>query len=242
MWKTIAVVAVALACWGPSSRAADPDLAAFNDAVEAASVHNRGAIGYLRTGNLDLAAMDIERLNAAWQKVAERFGPSRPAAFKDNPLYGATMLDVSLRIVTAAMLADSGRPEPAADSLQAIRKALAALRRTSGVAVLADCVVEANAAMDDFAVYRAGRADWDSSAVRKDIETKGAAYAAALRRCDGLAPAAISVDPEFRRLIDGASASLALVPKAVETRDGNLLHRIIIELRSFDNLLAFRFG
>jgi hypothetical protein len=47
---------------------------------------------------------------------------------------------------------------------------------------------------------------------------------------------------EFRRLIDGAQQSLALIPKAVATRDADLLHRVLIELRSFDNLLAFRFG
>ena len=48
--------------------------------------------------------------------------------------------------------------------------------------------------------------------------------------------------PDFRRLIDGAKAGLALIPKAIARRDTDLLHRILIELRSFDNLLAFRFG
>ena len=48
--------------------------------------------------------------------------------------------------------------------------------------------------------------------------------------------------PEFRRLIDGAHASLARVPEAVANKDDDLLHRLLGELRSFDNLLAFRFG
>jgi hypothetical protein len=43
-------------------------------------------------------------------------------------------------------------------------------------------------------------------------------------------------------LVDGAKSSLALIPKAIASRDGDLLHRVLIELRSFDNLLAFRFG
>jgi hypothetical protein len=42
--------------------------------------------------------------------------------------------------------------------------------------------------------------------------------------------------------VDGAKASLSLIPKAIEARDTDLLHRVLIELRSFDNLLAFRFG
>jgi hypothetical protein len=63
-----------------------------------------------------------------------------------------------------------------------------------------------------------------------------------LERCDGMAGDAVRNEPEFRRLVDGAKASLALIPQAVATRDGDLLHRVLIELRSFDNLLAFRFG
>jgi hypothetical protein len=53
---------------------------------------------------------------------------------------------------------------------------------------------------------------------------------------------AVRQAPEFRRLVDGAKASLTLIPKAIATRDGDLLHRVLIELRSFDNLLAFRYG
>ncbi len=43
-------------------------------------------------------------------------------------------------------------------------------------------------------------------------------------------------------MIDGALASLGQIPKAAETRDADLLHRLLIELRSFDHLLAFRYG
>ena len=57
-----------------------------------------------------------------------------------------------------------------------------------------------------------------------------------------MAPRSIRRHAEFRRLIDGALASLAQIPKAIEARDADLLHRLIIELRSFDNLLAFRYG
>jgi hypothetical protein len=63
-----------------------------------------------------------------------------------------------------------------------------------------------------------------------------------LGRCDGIAGESIRQMPEFRRLIDGAKASLELIPKAIATRDADLLHRVLIELRSFDNLLDFRFG
>jgi hypothetical protein len=57
-----------------------------------------------------------------------------------------------------------------------------------------------------------------------------------------MAPDAVRSSAEFRRLIDGALASLALVSKSIVERDGDLFHRVVIELRSFDNLLTFRFG
>ena len=67
-------------------------------------------------------------------------------------------------------------------------------------------------------------------------------YGSVLKRCDGMADDTVRQAPEFRRLVDGAKSSLALIPKAIAIRDGDLLHRVLIELRSFDNLLAFRFG
>ena len=107
--------------------------------------------------------------------------------------------------------------------------------RQNGVTVLADCVLDSNAAMDALFTHDA-RPDWGT------VPGSAEAYRATLQRCDGMAPPAIRRHAEFRRLIDGALASLAQVPKAIETRDGDLLHRLLIELRSFDHLLAFRYG
>jgi hypothetical protein len=67
-------------------------------------------------------------------------------------------------------------------------------------------------------------------------------YGSILDRCDGIASETIRKSPEFRRLVDGAKTSLSLIPKAIATQDTDLLRRVLIELRSFDNLLAFRFG
>ena len=100
--------------------------------------------------------------------------------------------------------------------------------------MLADCVLDANVAMDALFAHDENP-DWESVAAGSE------SYRATLQRCDGMA-GGIRDQAEFRRLIDGALASLAQVPKAVDTRDGDLLHRLLIELRSFDHLLAFRYG
>jgi hypothetical protein len=218
------------------------DLADFNAAVEQAASHNRVAIGYLRTGNTDLADLELDRLRAAWAALTERFAGKRPDAFDGNALYGTTLVNISARLVAADMMLKSGRPEQASQSLGAIRGDLYELRKSGGVVVLADCVRDANAIADAIMAYNDRKLDWSKSETRFGIANKASIYGYVLDRCDGIAGATVHNSPEFRRLVDGARAGLALIPKAIATRDSDLLHRILIELRSFDNLLAFRFG
>jgi hypothetical protein len=218
------------------------DLADFNAAVEAASAHNRVAIGYLRTGNIDLASLEIDRLRDAWGKFTERFSGRRPEAFAANPLYGKLFTGVSARLVGADIMLKTGRFDAARGALEAVRGDLYDLRKQSGVAVLADCVRDANAMMDALMVYNDRALDWDRPEIGSDLASKASSYASQLDRCDGIASEAVRAAPEFRRLVDGAKASLMLIPKAIDTRDTDLLHRVLIELRSFDNLLAFRYG
>jgi hypothetical protein len=218
------------------------NLADFNAAVEAAAAHNRVAIGYLRTGNTDLASLEIDRLRTAWSKLVERFSGHRPAAFDGNVLYGKTLVGISARLVGADLMMKSGRPDSARQSLNAIRGDLYALRKSAHVAVLADCIRDSNAAMDRLMIYNKRDLDWANPQTRIDAADRAAAYGRVLGRCDATAGATLNQQPEFRRLIDGAKEGLALISKAIETRDTNLLHRVLIQLRSFDNLLTIRFG
>ncbi len=231
---------VMLALWGGAAWASD--LADFNAAVEAAAAHNRVALGYLRTGNTDLASLELDRLRQSWRALTERYAGKPPDAFAGNALYPPLFTTVNARLVAADLMLNTGRPDAAAQSLDSLRADLYALRKASGIIVLADCVRDANAAMDALMVYNDKALDWSKSPTRFGIASASAIYSHELERCDGIANESVRASPEFRRLIDGAKAGLALIPKAVATRDTDLLHRILIELRSFDNLLAFRFG
>jgi len=231
--KRAACMAACLAlilCLALPARADDLDN--FNRAVEAAMSHRRVAAGYLRTGNIDLAALEIEGMREAWGKVSTL---PRSAEFRDQQRYTATMLEIAAGLVGTTLVLNMGRTDVAGESLAAVRQSLSALRRENGVPVLADCVLDANTSMDALFAHDKSP-DWDS------VAAGAQSYRATLRRCDGMAPPGISGHPEFRRLIDGAVASLDQIPKSAETRDRDLLHRLLIELRSFDNLLAFRYG
>ncbi len=227
-----------LALFAAGTARAD-DLADFNAAVERASAHNRVALGYLRTGNVDLASIEFDRLRAAWGKVSER---KRPQVFDGNPLYVTVMTDIATQLVAADMMLNSGRPQVMRQALVSIRDDLYKLRKSAGIVVLADCVRDATTALDALMVYNDEKLDLSKPETRADIAAKAAAYRQVLERCDTTASETVRQSGDFRRLIDGAKNGLEPLPHALETRDANQLHRILIELRSFDNLLAFRFG
>ncbi|MGH9485935.1 MAG: hypothetical protein ACRD1F_12850 [Terriglobales bacterium] len=218
------------------------DLADFNTAVEAAEAHNRVAIGYLRTGNVALAERALERLRAAWRQLNAEFAGKTPTVFKGDAYYGIAMTDISARLITADLMINSGHPQVAREALEAVRDDLYKLRKSAGVVVLADCIRDSSTALDALMEYDKRDLDWNNPQVRADLAAKAAGYAHALATCDALASPALRQEGEFRRLIDGAKEGLALIPKAITTSDTKLLHRVLIQLRSFDNLLEFRFG
>jgi len=145
------------------------ELTDFHAAIEQAASHNRVAIAYLRTENVDLAAFELDGLRQAWSAFATRFGKSPPAGLRDNPLFATTLVDVPVRVVAASMMINMGRPDLARDSLLAIRDELSALRRTSHIEVLADCVLDANRAMDALIVYHDNPPDW----AKPDVDREG---------------------------------------------------------------------
>jgi hypothetical protein len=214
------------------------DVSDFNAVVEAAEAHNRVAIGYLRTGNGDLASVEIDRLREAWGKVGS---VKRPAVF-DSALYVGMLTDASMRLVTADMLLNSGRPDNARQALEAIRTDLYSLRKSAGIVVLPDCILDANKAAADFMAYDTPDLDWSKPRIGPAIAEKAKAYTDVLNRCDGVANETVRKEPEFRRLIDEAKSELAKVSQAIEHRDTSQFRRIVSSLRAIDNLLAFRFG
>ena len=88
------------------------------------------------------------------------------------------MTDIAMRLITADMMLKSGHPDAARQSLDAIRGDLYDLRKSAGVAVLADCVRDANTAMDALMVYNDRALDWSKAETRDGVASK----AASLRR------------------------------------------------------------
>lgn len=218
------------------------DLSTFNTAVEEVAIHYRLAASYLRTGNADLGGLEVDQVRMAWTNLTRLVRGNTPDKFKDNPLFSPTIEQISYHIEKAVQYVDASHLAAAEREMIAIRQALHRLRRASNIYLLADCVLEANQAMDALFAYRVSPPNWNEQSVAATVQSSSEDYDRLLRKCDQMAPDPVKQDPEFRRLIDGATTSLSLIPKAIRERDSGLLHRILIEIRSFDNLLFFRFG
>ena len=215
-------------------------LADFNAAVENAAAHNRVALGYLRTDNIDLAAIELDHMNEAWIALVKLYGKIRRRVSGTIRSIRKRCVDVPTLIVTAIIMLSSGqrrRPQVAAEQSGSLCTRCA--KRAASKCSLTACST----------TTRRWRRSLPSTQIPPDWSKpeaggrtlrrgrRGGSGGKALRRLGPGGGHASS--PEFRRLIDGTLASLAFVPKVIATRDNDLLHRVIGELRAFDNLLSF---
>jgi hypothetical protein len=233
-WLSAAALQVLL-CAGVLAKDLPPDLRVL---VEDFQGHRRVAIGYLRTQNLELGAVEIERLRERWSKDRAAVA----AATLADALLAAALVDTEARVAESLASADAGDADRARRLLEAAGGPLDAWRRANGIRLFSDCIAEITVAYERLDVFRTRAPVLADATVADRIKRDAAGTIDALVRCDREAAEARRHEPEFRRLIDGMLDSLRQMPEAVEARDGDKLHRLLIEQRSFERLLSFRYG
>lgn len=206
--------------------------------LEGFAAHRRFASGYLRTNNPDLGAMEIERLRARWFKDKSNL----PKDMTSEPALATALSETEALVSRSLAAVDEGDVGEARVLLEQAASPLRSWRQTKGIRLFSDCIVEASAVYERFDIYRTRTPNLEDTATAGDVIAAAAAAAVAYRRCDSEAPAEIRSEEEFRRLLDGMLDSLHRVPDAVRERDGAYLYRLLIEQRSLERLLAFRFG
>jgi hypothetical protein len=207
-----------LALWLAAPAAAwSADLS--RDAMERALAVRRVTAAYLRTENADLALLQLERLQKA--------------------LSGSTY---EALVARAAQAAERGELATAAQEIAVLGQALAKERARNGLRLFTDCILEFSAAQARLDRFRSGPPNLRDALIIAEIAAAAKAGRAALARCDAEAPPDIGQSPEFRRLADGALASLESVIEAASRQEIDKFLRILSELRSFEQLLLFRYG
>jgi len=237
MRVTMAIVAVVATqlCTGAQARELPPDLRSLIDGFQA---HRRVAVGYLRTQNGDLGATEIERLQRRWSADRRKLLPATAA---DSALSTALARTETL-VADSLKAADGGDVERARALLDDAAGPLDAWRKSNDIRLFSDCIADITAAYERLDGYRLKRPDLTDASTAEKIVRASNGTTAALDRCDREAPEAMRREPEFRRLFDGMLISLRQMPETVRARDGARLHRLLIEQRSFERLLSFRFG
>lgn len=235
LWALVLLMSVAEA-------AAASRLAAFNRAVAEAYEPYRGAVSYLRTGNLDLAALEIEAASERWKAVVSRFAETPPDAFADDAEWGATLGNIGTRLKAALQAVDQGDKDAALTAAGPIRRLLGDLRRRNHVIVFSDRVDEITASMDRLWAFRKSPPDFASPEDLRRLRHDTAVLGYLVERCREEAPAELLAREDFRRLLDGTQEAVDRMWRAIEGEDGRLLINTLRELRSYDRMLFLRFG
>ncbi|MBR0956632.1 hypothetical protein [Bradyrhizobium japonicum] len=213
----------------------------FASTISSVMANLRSAASYARTGNIALAQMETDEAAAAWKQLhdgtaATTLSPYLPAAWAEFLTNGDE------RLTSVARALDSADNVAAGRALLALRQSFHDLRRRSGLYDVGDCVFEIAPAMEKLRIAASIYREQATPARAEDTVAAAAAFRDRLQRCNDWAGADIGRQPEFRRLIDGAIASSGEVAHAAMAGDGPLVHRYLIELQSYAQLLDFRYG
>lgn len=218
------------------------DLGAFNDAIADTWGHYRQAVFYGRTGNMAVAALELDEFVSKWSVLAARFGDDPPDAFADDGAWKDTLDSIGATARQGLAHLDAGDEEAANKTLVVVRGTVGELRRRNGVRVYSDDVDELSAAMDVLAGYRREIEDLGNDGNLALVTRQASVVAYLFDKCDTRAPGPVRDDPEFRRLIDGARESMDKLWVSLGTGDVRLYRIAIGELRSYERILFLRFG
>ncbi|WP_454651074.1 hypothetical protein [Bradyrhizobium liaoningense] len=225
----------ALALSADTDRAAD-----FESAMAPIMANLRTAASYARTGNVALAQIETDEAAARWKRLKPNTS-SPPAAYAPAAL--SRFLDRGHeRLTTATRALDRGDNGAAGRELLALRQAFHELRRHAGLYDLGDCVFEIAPAMETLRIAAIRYGERPGLANAEETVAAASAFRDRLLRCNEWANGEIAAQGEFRRLIDGAIASSHEIAHAAMAGDGSLVHRYLVELQSFAQLLDFRYG
>lgn len=232
--RGLRLVSVALCLWMalPFRAAADEATDTFHAAVADAYRHYREAFHYYETGNAELGELALDQFVGAWKALGARYAEKPPPGYAKDAAF-AEALDA---IYGKAASAVGSAPAEALLALKPIRADLAELRKRNGQQAFSDCIDAMNAAMDRLWAYRQKPPD------AKQLATFKAAVqltAGRYRQCLEQAPPALRDSAEFKRMLEGALASLARLETAT---DAETIVSLLRELRSFDKLIWLRFG
>jgi hypothetical protein len=214
----------------------------FNVNVTEAYVFYREAFFLLRTGNPQVASIELEEMENRWEKVIERFGTMPPEIYSKDPKWEKTLLVIKKNINQGLAKAIKGESKAAIKTLRPIRTMLSDLRRRNGVFVYSDTVDEANSAFSRLKKFRYTPPDFNVVEEVDQLRQSLALTVYWYKKCVENAPQKLHQNPEFKRLMDDSLFSLSRIWVAIANKKTPNLISLIRGLSSSDQMLFLRFG
>ena len=190
----------------------------FNTKVTNAYAYYREALFLLRTGNPEVASIELEKLANRWEKIIERFGKKPPAIFSRDPQWEKTLLVINNNINQGLEKTLKGESDSALKILWPIRITLSDLRRRNGIFVYSDTVDKANAAFLKLKKFRHKPPDFDVVEEVDQLRQSLATTVYWYKQCIKNAPEKLRRDPEFKRLMDDSLFSLSRIWVAIANK------------------------
>lgn len=237
-----AAVCVLAFCLGFLPGALRADAAAFDALVDEAQVGFRASLFYARTGNVALAAIELDQAQAAWVEILNKYGSNPPKAYASDDRWASDLKAIITHLSEGMELLDLEQGKAARKALMPIRDLVYGLRDRAGRKGYSECVTDLNRQMDHLFKWRYNRPDFAQPGTADAVTKASREYLETLRRCRAMAPETYKSAADFKRIYDGADISISSMFPAVERKDALGVVNILRELRSFDRILYFKLG
>lgn len=209
--------------------------------IDRAYASFRSAYWYARTGNPGVAALELMSLSMRWASLRDAFEAAPPAPYDTDPDWPSTLATVDALSAQAMDQLNSGAGDEGFETIARLRPLFADLRRRNGITAFADHVDAYSRIIDELSPYRVwerelSEDDWvRMAALGEDTET-------AIARMRDKAPADLSADPDFERLLNTNADALMRYRSHVANRNDRGAKGSIRDLRSAYGLLFLKYG
>lgn len=214
----------------------------FNEAVTIAYGFYREAFFLLRTGNPQVASLELDEMAVRWATIISRFGPTPPDMYSADPTWKKTLEAINKKITRGLAETIEGDDKAAIETLGPIRKILSDLRRRNGVFMYSDYVDKANEAFRKLYKFRYNPPDFNRVEEVDQLRQILAITVYWYEQCQENAPKVIRENPEFQRLMEDSLYTLSRIWVAIANKAEPNLISLLRGLSSSDKMLFLRFG
>jgi len=214
----------------------------FNEVSAVAYGYYREAFFLLRTGNPQVASIELEKMSIKWKYIIKKFGLIPPSIYSKDQHWKTTLEAIDTSIDHGLKMTMKGDTKEAINILRPVRKLLSELRKRNGVHIYSDTVNQANDAFKKLKKFRYNPPNFN---VVEEVDQLRQSLATTIfwyKQCVKNAPNSIRKNSEFNRLMDESLYLLSRVWVAIANKKEANLISILRGLSSSDQMLFLRFG